>query len=286
MNTPTPTQFREFICPKASVFQTFATTLAASFVFLLASGCGSVETGANQYGDEVKQALASSNSANRDPKDDAEGVRQRLNKQAKQANRTRKNRSKDSRQSMTTKGKLASGISTLAKNAKSPDPGGPGNFSGKLVRTKEGELIRVAKDPLKNKTITLVMMAAEGDVRAANAYSFAREWLTDRQIARAEALSATFDDEYLELLRRRAEILENAKDGEDVQARVNEIYEESLELTEKLRKQIRYKILTPKQREEIQAFYQRKNGKVKEIKEGKQPKKNSKPQVTKAKSSQ
>jgi len=108
------------------------------------------------------------------------------------------------------------------------------------------------------KNQTILILAAESDVRAAQLYRFARESLTPEQIAHAEQICGAYDDDFLRLLRERAEVLETATDDNNVQVRLNKIYGETVELSRKIRQEIRQNVLTLEQKKALQANYKEK----------------------------
>ncbi len=138
---------------------------------------------------------------------------------------------------------------------------------GPRVKTKDGTFVRNAT-PTLNKNHTILMLGSEPDVRAATLYGFARDLLTPEQVAEAERISASYDAEYLRLLRERSQILEYATDGSDVDERVAKIYQETIELNRKIRTEIRLQVLTVEQQNALKAMNKDKQKSKKEVASG------------------
>jgi len=107
-----------------------------------------------------------------------------------------------------------------------------------------------------NKNQTLLLLAAQPDIRSRILASTVREVTTPQQQLAAEQLAATFDQQYVEILRQRAVILETAVDGGDTEAKLLELRMTTADLNAKIRRKINQEILTQDQRSELQRNFE------------------------------
>lgn len=128
------------------------------------------------------------------------------------------------------------------------------------------------KDQL-HKNFTLLMLALEPDIRAREMMRHLTNVFTKDQVDRAMDQLLAEDHQFQKLKRRRAEILENAYDGQNVVQALNQIEKETVEVSRSLRAKIS-KLLTPEQARALAA-----KRKLKE-KSGDAERKAAKPDVT------
>ena len=102
-----------------------------------------------------------------------------------------------------------------------------------------------------NKNRTILVLASEPDVRAARLSRFAREVMTPEQRIEAEQICDMYHEDFVKLLRRRAEVLETATDDNNVDERLEVIYQETLDLSQKIRLEVRDRVLTNEQRKTL-----------------------------------
>ena len=95
------------------------------------------------------------------------------------------------------------------------------------------------------------MLAAQPDIRSRYLASTVREFTTPEQQRAAEKLAATYDQQYVELLRQRAAILETAVDGADIESQLMEVRMATADLTRRIRTRINLTILNKQQRAEM-----------------------------------
>ena len=107
-----------------------------------------------------------------------------------------------------------------------------------------------------NKNQTLLLLAAQPDIRSRILASTVREVTTPEQQLAAEQLAGTFDQQYVEILRQRAAILETAVDGGDTETKLLELRMAIVELNTKIRTKINMEILTQDQRSELHRRFQ------------------------------
>ena len=107
-----------------------------------------------------------------------------------------------------------------------------------------------------NKNQTLLLLAAQPDIRARILASTVREVTTPEQQLAAEQLAGTFDQQYIEILRQRASILETAVDGGDTETKLLDLRMAIVELNTKIRTKINMEILTQDQRVELHRRFQ------------------------------
>ena len=104
---------------------------------------------------------------------------------------------------------------------------------------------------LVSKNQTLLVLAAQPDIRSRYLASTVREFTTPEQQRAAEKLAATYDQQYVELLRQRAAILETAVDGADIESQLMEVRIATADLTRRIRTRINLTILNKQQRAEM-----------------------------------
>ncbi len=107
-----------------------------------------------------------------------------------------------------------------------------------------------------NKNQTLLLLAAQPDIRSRILASTVREVTTPEQQRAAEKLAATFDQQYVEILRQRTAILESAVDGVDIEAQLLDLRMTTADLTARVRTRINEQILTQEQRFELQRLFE------------------------------
>lgn len=104
-----------------------------------------------------------------------------------------------------------------------------------------------------NKNFTLMMLASQPDIRARILVKYARNVLTEQQRVEAVKLALEDDYQFAKLKRRRAEILENALDGQPVHRQLRKIEEETVDVSNQIRAKFHNQILTQKQRAHLKA---------------------------------
>ena len=107
---------------------------------------------------------------------------------------------------------------------------------------------------IKNRT--LLVLASEPDVRALYLVNNIRDFLTPEQFVKAEDIAYSYNDDYRALLHERAQILENAVDGDDVHGKIIDIYERTVELNRTAINEIKQKVLTKEQRKLVAQRYE------------------------------
>jgi len=103
-----------------------------------------------------------------------------------------------------------------------------------------------------NKNQTLLLLAAQPDIRLRPLASTVGEVARPQQQWGAKQLAATFDQQYVKILRQRAVMLETAVDGGDIQTKLLDLRMASADLNAKIRTKINQEILTRVQRFELQ----------------------------------
>lgn len=102
-----------------------------------------------------------------------------------------------------------------------------------------------------NKNFTLLLLASQPDIRARIIIRYARNILTEQQMAEAVKLVLEDDYQFQKLILRRAEVLEHAYDNQNVQVQLREIDEATVRVSQQIRKKFHSRILTPQQREQL-----------------------------------
>jgi len=152
------------------------------------------------------------------------------------------------------------------------DEGSPVNqgtskgLSKDAIPVTQAERAKVAKkeftDEQLHKNNTLLMLAMEPDIRALALFKYLREYLTEEQKRAAVKLLLQHDDTFQELKRRRAAILENARDDQNVAEQLRRIKEETIIFSDAMRVKVEREIMTEEQRQK-RAFDRRQAGEIK-----------------------
>lgn len=150
-------------------------------------------------------------------------------------------------------------VNTNAKEPQAEDPAKELKERPRVVAKKPAIVERNGKvyQPYHlNKNQTLLLLAAQPDIRSRILASTVREVTTPQQQRAAEQLAFTFDQQYIEILRQRAAILETAIDGADVEAKLLDLRMTTADLTTRVRTKINEEILTQAQRFELQRLFE------------------------------
>ena len=113
------------------------------------------------------------------------------------------------------------------------------------------------EEPRLLKTNTLLMLTYQPDIRASSLLNTMRPFMADNQVKEAKQIALTYDWQFQEILRRRADILENATDDQDIKAMLMETRVETADLIQVIRSRIMEEILTPEQRLQVQERYRK-----------------------------
>ena len=100
-----------------------------------------------------------------------------------------------------------------------------------------------------HKNSTLLLYAYEPDLRAEYAISHVRNMLTDEQFVRCKELALSCDDDFLEIIRKRAEILETASDDDlELESKLLNLKMDTADAVQNIRGRIAREILTDEQK--------------------------------------
>ncbi|MFT5302129.1 MAG: hypothetical protein ACI814_002943 [Mariniblastus sp.] len=99
-----------------------------------------------------------------------------------------------------------------------------------------------------HKNFTILMLAHEPDLRARTLTKHLRHMMTDEQMAAAVELVLKNDHKFQKLIRRRAEVLEYAYDGLNIQSELRRIDEETILVSRDIRNMVNREILTREQK--------------------------------------
>ena len=100
-----------------------------------------------------------------------------------------------------------------------------------------------------HKNSTLLLYAYEPDLRAEYAISHVRNMLTDEQFIRCKELALSCDDDFLEIIRKRAEILETASDDDlELESKLLNLKMDTADAVQNIRGRIAREILTDEQK--------------------------------------
>lgn len=99
-----------------------------------------------------------------------------------------------------------------------------------------------------HKNFTILMLAHEPDLRARTLSRHLRHMLTDEQLAAAVVLVLENDHKFQKLIRRRAEVLEYAYDGQNIQSELRRIDEETILISRDIRNLVNREVLTREQK--------------------------------------
>ncbi len=102
-----------------------------------------------------------------------------------------------------------------------------------------------------NKSNSLLVLAYEPDIRAEYVVSTARHLLDAEQQVRAKALALTYDQQFQDLARERATILEFAFDGNNIDEQVLTTQMKLADLLRQIRSRVTNEIMTPEQYAEL-----------------------------------
>ena len=106
-----------------------------------------------------------------------------------------------------------------------------------------------------NKNQTWLLLAHEPDIRADFIASTIRQVATPQQQLEAERIAASFDQQYIEILRRRTAILETAMDGDDTDAKLLDLKMDIADLTGRIRLKINQEVLNKEQRHKMHELF-------------------------------
>ena len=112
------------------------------------------------------------------------------------------------------------------------------------------------EEPRLMKTNTLLMLTHQSDIRATKMVDTVRPFISEDQARQAKKLASTYNWRFEDILRRRAEILENASDDQDIKGKLLATRVETADLIQEIRARISVEILTPEQRLQVQERYQ------------------------------
>ena len=102
-------------------------------------------------------------------------------------------------------------------------------------------------DERLHKSFTLLLLTMEPDIRARELMKYLRNVFTEEQKAQALDIALAEDYRFLRLRRRRAEVLENAYDGQDVGQELRKIQVETVRVSDEIRANIHNTVLTHEQ---------------------------------------
>ena len=145
--------------------------------------------------------------------------------------------------------KEGSAKQTEAKQEVSPQSDANSPAAGQVGSPAEEE-------PRLLKTNTLLMLTYQADIRATKMVEAMRPFMTDEQAKRAKRLASTYDWRFKEILHKRAAILENASDDQDIKGMLFATRVETADLIKEIRGRISAEILTPEQRKQVHERYQ------------------------------
>ena len=106
-----------------------------------------------------------------------------------------------------------------------------------------------------NKNNSLLVLAFEADIRADFVVMTARTILNPEQIVRAKQMALSYENQFQNLARQRAAILEAANDEDDVDRQVLKVQMKLATLLKQIRMRINSDIMTQAQRDESQRLY-------------------------------
>lgn len=98
------------------------------------------------------------------------------------------------------------------------------------------------------KNNTLLVLAYQPDIRASYLIRNSRTLLDDQQMVEAKKLALSYDERFLELRRRRAAILEQATDDQNIEEQLMEIRMDIADLIDEVRIRVSREVLTAEQR--------------------------------------
>lgn len=112
------------------------------------------------------------------------------------------------------------------------------------------------EEPRLMKTNTLLILTYQPDIRATKMVDPMRPFISDEQARKGKRLAFTYDWRFQKILRKRAEILENASDDQNIKAMLLATRVETADLIHEVRARISQEILTPEQRLQVKERYQ------------------------------
>ena len=119
-------------------------------------------------------------------------------------------------------------------------------FLGDRYSGATGEAQEFTDEQL-HKNFTLLLLTLEPDIRARVLMKYLRNVFTEEQKAQALEIALAEDYRFLKLRRRRAEILENAYDGQNVDQELRKIQVETVIVSDKIRAKVHNSVLTQEQ---------------------------------------
>ena len=99
-----------------------------------------------------------------------------------------------------------------------------------------------------HKNSSLLVLAFEPDIRADYVIMTTRKLLNDDQSAEAKKLALTYENQFKELIRERAAVLENASDRKDIDRDILKVQMKLADLLRQIRNRINLEIMTHEQR--------------------------------------
>lgn len=106
-----------------------------------------------------------------------------------------------------------------------------------------------------HKNNSLLVLAFESDIRADFVVMTARTILNAEQLARAKQMALSYEDQFQDLERQRAAILETASDEKEIDRQVLKVQMKLAMLLRQIRMRINEDIMTPAQRDESHRLY-------------------------------
>ena len=146
--------------------------------------------------------------------------------------------------------KTAGNEDVIKKAAAMKEPPQQTNSNNQANNGKPAE-----QEPRLMKTNTLLMLTYQPDIRASSMLNTMRPFMDDAQAKTAKRLALTYDWRFQKILRKRAEILENATDDQNIKAMLLESRVETADLIQEIRGRIMSEILTLEQRQQVQQRY-------------------------------
>jgi hypothetical protein len=123
-------------------------------------------------------------------------------------------------------------------------------FLGDRYSGATGEVQEVTDEQL-HKNFTLLLLSLEPDIRARELMKYLRNVFTEEQKAQALEIALAEDHVFLKLRQRRAEILENAFDGQNIDQELHKIEVETVKVAGKIRVKVHNIVLTQEQRDDL-----------------------------------
>ncbi len=121
------------------------------------------------------------------------------------------------------------------------------------VASQQAEIQGEFTDEQLHKNFTLLMLAFEPDIRARALVKYLRVVLTEDQKEQALNMVLAEDHRFEKLKKRRAEILENALDGHNVEQELRNIKIQTVQTAQEIRLDVYNRLLTQQQKDELAA---------------------------------